>query len=141
MKGSTKAFLLIESVVCFAPALVMLALGVIMVPVQIWFLLSRAGEDGTGAALTVLAWVAGGMGGVIALTNLMLWITTPRSIFIGRGWTLAGAVAGGAALWPYAFGPVDSSWWRLAGLLPLLCAVHFIYLGRGFLFPELAQRR
>lgn len=139
MRGTAKAFLLVETVVCFAPALVLLALGLIMLPVQIWFLLDRAGEDGTTGALTVLALVVGGMAGVMALANLMFWITASRSSFLSRGWTLAGAVAGGAALWPYAFGPVDSTWWRLVGLMPLLCTVHLIYLGRDFLFPELTQ--
>lgn len=136
MKSTAKALLLMEAVVCFAPALVLLGLGLIMLPVQIWFLLNRAGEDGTGGALTVLALVLGGTAGTIALTNLMFWITAPRLSFLGRGWTLVGAVAGGAALWPYAFGPVDSSWWRLVGFLPILCAVHLIYLGRDFLFPN-----
>jgi len=141
MRSTTKALLLIETLVCFAPALVLLVLGLIMLPVQIWFLLNRAGEDGTGGALTVLALVIGGMAGVIALSNLMFWIATPRSSFLSRVWTLVGAVAGGAALWPYAFGPVDSAWWRLIGLMPLLCAVHLIYLGRDFLLPELTQQK
>jgi hypothetical protein len=139
MRSAAKALLLMEIVVCFAPALVLLALGLIVLPVQVWFLLDRAGEDGTGGALTVLALVIGGMAGVIALANLIFWITASRSSFLSRGWTLAGAVAGSAALWPYVFGPVDSTWWRLVGLMPLLCAVHLLYLGRNFLFPELTQ--
>ena len=140
MKSTAKVLLLMETMVCFAPALVLLGVGLIMAPVPIWFLLNRAGEDGTSGALAELALVIGGTTGIIALTNLMFWITAPRLSFLGRGWTLAGAVAGGAVLWPYAFGPVDSTWWRLVGLPPMLCAVHLIYLGRDFLFPELIQR-
>jgi hypothetical protein len=136
MKATVKTFLLIETAVCFIPALLLLALGLIMLPVQISFLFARAGDAGTTGALTVIALVAGGMAGVTALANVLVAILSPASSFLGRGWTLAGAVAGGAALLPYAVGPVDSAWWRLVGWMPLLCAVHVIYLGRAFLFPN-----
>ena len=130
-----KTLLVIEVAVCFAPALLILALGLMMVPVQVWFLFTRAGEDGTSGALAVIAMVMGGIAGVIAVANLLLRILIPQSNLLGRGWTFVGALAGAAALTPYTLGPVDSGWWRLVGWMPLLCALHLIYLCRRFLFP------
>jgi hypothetical protein len=136
MKAANKTLLLIEVAVCFAPALLVLALGVIMLPVQIWFLFTRAGEDGTVGAIAVIALVAGGIAGTIALANVLLRILRPPSNFLARGWTLVGILAGAATLMPYALGPVDSVGWRLVGWMPLLCTFHLIYLSRGFLFTN-----
>jgi hypothetical protein len=106
----------------------------LMVPVQIWFLFTRAGEiPGAGGAFTVIVLVTAGIAGIVALANLLLWILSPWSHFLGRGWTLLGAGAGGAALL-YVYGTADSGWWWLAGSMPLLCAAHLMYLGRAFLF-------
>lgn len=129
-----KNFLLVEAVVCFAPAGLLLWMGLLMVPTQIWFLFNRGAEDDTTGPFILIAWVTAGVAGVIALANLLCWILNPSSNFIGRYWTLAGAAVGSAALLPYAIGPVDSAWWRLVAWLPLLCAGHLIYLGRRFLF-------
>jgi hypothetical protein len=137
MRAPAKVLLLIEASVCFAPALLMLLLGIMMVPVQIWFLFTRAGKEaGANGAFEVIVLVAAGIAGVVALGNLLLSILNPRSHFLGRGWTLVGAIAGGAALLPFVYGPVDSGWWRLVGWMPLLCSAHLMYLGRGFLFTR-----
>jgi hypothetical protein len=135
MKPATKFLLQLETAVCFAPAAVLLLLGVIALPSQIYFLFANPEED-IGGTLALSAVTIGGIAGLVALTNLLSWIMNPSSSFIGRWWTLAGAVVGGAALLPYTIGPVDSHWWRLVGLMPLVCSVHLIYLGRDFLFPD-----
>ena len=136
MKPVAKALLMIETTVCFAPAGVLLWLGLLMVPAEIYFLFTGPGDGSLTDLLTLLAWTAGGVAGVVALLNLLFWIVDRPSAFIGRYWTLAGAVAGSAALLPYTAGEVDSPWWRLVGLMPLACSVHLMYLGRDFLFPD-----
>jgi hypothetical protein len=136
MKPAFKTLLLLEVAVCFAPALLLFVLGLMMTPVQIWFLFTRIGNGGTDGALMLICLVVGGLAGIIALTNVLLRILSPPSNFLGRGWTLLGAFAGGAALMPVAIGPVDSDWWRIVGWMPLLCTFHLIYLCRGFLFAR-----
>jgi hypothetical protein len=135
MKPVAKALLMIETTVCFAPAGALLCVGLLMVPTQIYFLITGPGEASLTGPLTVIALTAGGAAGVVALLNLLFWIVDRPSAFIGRYWTLAGAIAGGAALLPYTAGEVDSPWWRLVGWMPLVCSIHLIYLGRDFLFP------
>lgn len=134
MKAAIKTLVLIEVVVCFAPASLILAFGVMMVPTQIWFLFTHEGEGAVSGPLGLIVLVAGGIAGNIALLNLLLRILSPPVHFLGRGWTLLGALAGAAALTPYTFGPVDSAGWRLVGWMPLLCTLHLIYLGRRFMF-------
>ena len=135
MKPATKFLLQLETAVCFAPAAVLLLIGVIALPSQIYFLFASS-EPHLGDTLILIPWTIGGIAGLVALTNLLSWIMNPSSSFIGRWWTLAGAAAGCAALLPYTIGPVDSHWWRLVGLMPLVCTAHLIYLGRDFLFPD-----
>jgi hypothetical protein len=135
MKPATKFLLQLETAVCFAPAAVLLLLGVIMLPSQIYFLIVNPEDDAIGALL-LFALTIGGIAGLVALANLLWWIMNPSSSLFGRWWTLAGAAAGCAALLPYTIGPVDSHWWRLVGLMPLGCTAHLIYLGRDFLFPD-----
>jgi hypothetical protein len=134
MKAAIKTLLMIEVAVCFAPASLILALGVMMVPTQIWFLFRDQGEDPVWGPLGLIVLVIGGIAGNIAVLNLLLRILSPPSHFLPRGWTLLGTLAGAAALTPYTFGPVDSGWWRLVGWMPLLCTLHLIYLGRRFMF-------
>ena len=135
MKPATRFLLQLEAAVCFAPAAVLLLLGLIALPSQLYFLFANADEH-IGVTLLLAAVTLGGIAGLVALTNLLSWIMNPSSSFMGRWWTLAGAVVGGAALLPYTIGPVDSHWWRLVGLLPLICSAHLIYLGRDFLFTD-----
>jgi hypothetical protein len=140
MRAPAKVLILIETAVCFAPALLILLLGLLMVPVQIWFLFTGAGKEaGSDGAFELMALVTAGAAGVVALGNLLLWILGPRSHFLGRGWTLVGAIAGGVALLPYVYGSVDSGWWRFVGWMPLLCPAHLMYLGRAFLFTRAAS--
>jgi hypothetical protein len=134
MKPAFKILLLLEVAVCFAPALLVLMLGVMMTPVQVWYLFT--GEAGMVSTLMFICLVVGGLAGNIALTNVLLRILSPPSHFLGRGWTLLGIFAGGAALLPLAVGDVDSNWWRIVGWMPLLCTLHLIYLCRGFLFAR-----
>lgn len=121
---------------CFTPALLLLLLGLIFLPSQIWFLLTEPWEGVAEGAFSVAALVTGGVAGTVALSNLLGWILSPSLAFLPRYWTLAGAVAGGAALLPYLWGPVDSTWWRFVGWMPVLCTAHLMYLGRSFLFPR-----
>ena len=133
MSSVAKCFLWAEVTVCFAPAVLLLGIGLIALPVQIRYLIAGDADSIIGA-LTVIALTTGGAAGLVALGNLLNWVMDPPSIFIGRWYTLTGAIAGSAALLPYTAGEVDSPWWRLVGWMPLVCTVHLMYLGRTFLF-------
>ncbi|HEU5134597.1 MAG TPA: hypothetical protein VFU13_05575 [Steroidobacteraceae bacterium] len=133
MKPILKVLLAIEVLVCFGPLTIVLLLGLVIAPLQLAFLFSAHDEARPGAAL-VLAAVAAGMAGMAALVNVLLWLFSPPSHFLGPRWTLAAMVLGMLPVAFYAFGPVDSVAWRLAGLLPLACTFHLAWLARGFLF-------
>jgi hypothetical protein len=69
---------LLETTVCFAPAGLLLAFGLMMVPTQVYFLFAAPEEPATGA-LMVIALTTGGIAGVVALANLLSWILRPKN--------------------------------------------------------------
>jgi len=133
VKLITKVLLAVEVFACFAPMAILLLVGIAIAPMQLQFLFSSYSEARPGALLFLVA-VGAGIAGMAALANVMLWLFSPPTKFLSRRWTLAGMVLGMLPVAFYAFGPVDSMSWRLAGLLPLACACHIAYLARDFLF-------
>jgi hypothetical protein len=126
VKPIFKVLLILEVLVCFAPMAYVLLLGFVIVMMQ---LMSPFSLD----SLTVVGPVLAGIAGLLALANVLLWLLKPPSSFLSRVWTWIFMLLGLLPILPYALLPVDSIGWRVAGLMPLLCTGHLIYLARGFL--------
>ena len=133
MSTIARTLIVVEVMICFGPMSLVLLLGLVIAPMQLQFLFTLEGEGRLGS-LILLASVGAGMAGLVALTNVLLWILGPSSTFLGRRWTWLGILLGILPISMYAFGPVDSIGWRVAGVLPLVCTLHLSYLARAFLF-------
>lgn len=107
MNPIVRTLIIVEIVICFAPMSLVLLLGLIIAPMQLQFLFTLESEARLGSLL-VLASVAAGVAGLVALTNVLRWIFGPSSSFMGRRWTLLGMLLGILPISVYAFGPVDS---------------------------------
>ena len=137
MSRFARVLLVIELIVCFAPATILLLLGAMIIPIGI----VAAAFRGVFLAqyfLSVALIVAGvlGMVGLLALASL-IGLGTPTRI--SNRAILALALTGAAALMPMVVS--DSQWWRLIGVLPILASLHLIYLARGQLFPLWPESR
>jgi hypothetical protein len=127
-----KALLIIELVVCFAPVAILLYVGLI------FFLHALALSVSSGLfdvhdLLPVAMLLAGVLGMAALFAVVAILIAGGQSVFSNRI-ILVFALAGFASLLPLVAGPVDSNWWRLVGLLPILAGLHVLYLARAHLF-------
>ena len=133
MRSSTKAFLCIEVIVCFAPMVLLLLLGVLLVPIQ--FVAINHEPLLWRDSAFVLAQVACGVIGLVTLLSLLgsLLFGLKR---IGGPWLVCTGVALGALpIVPIAvFG--DPWGWKLLGVLPLAATSHILYLSRRALFSS-----
>jgi hypothetical protein len=107
----------------------MLALGMLIIPMGIVFGGHLA--FGNFAALVFVVAGALGMHALLSLVTMLLAGEQPK---LSPRTTLIFAAIGYASLLPMVIGPVDSQWWRLAGILPMLAGAHVIYMARAHLF-------
>ena len=127
MRRSLKALLLLELFACFAPAIVLLLLGLIVIPVS--FLMDPRLEALGGAAMVI-----GGLAGMTGIAIVVAALMSGTKPKLSTPVVLALAAMGFASLLPLAVGTVDSFGWRLIGWLPILAGAHVIYLARSLLF-------
>jgi hypothetical protein len=135
MKANLKVLLVLELFVCFAPAVVMLLLGLIFLPVS--FAMAPRLENLDG-----LAMVVGGVFGIIGIFVVVAALMSDKKPQLSTRVILILVAMGFASLLPLVIGSVDSFRWRLIGLLPIVAGVHVIYLARPLLFtaPPPTQR-
>jgi hypothetical protein len=133
LRLATKLLLCIEIVVCFAPVLLLLLLGVLMVPFQI-VAVNHEPLLWRGPATLIASVVCGGIG-------LLTLLFVLGKLFVGRKpvgspWLICTGVALGALpIVPIAiFG--DTWGWKFAGALPLAASAHCLFLARGLLFSS-----
>jgi uncharacterized protein DUF6174 len=133
MRCSTKSLLCLEIVVCFAPVVLILLLGVLLVPIQ--FVALNHEPLLWRDSATLLAQVACGGLGLVTLFFMVGSIFFRRQPIASPWLICTGAALGALPIVPYAvYG--DTWWWRLVGILPLAATTHILYLGRGILFPS-----
>jgi hypothetical protein len=132
MRANLKVLLMLELFVCFAPAVVMLFLGLIFLPVS-FVMDPRLGN------LDGLAMIVGGLCGVIGISVVVAALMSGKKPQLSTRVILVLAAMGFASLLPLVVGSVDSFGWRLFGLLPILAGVHVIYLARSLLFGDKTQ--
>ena len=133
MRPLTKTLLVIEVGVCFAPAFITLFLGILfIVPAQIYSL--RAGD------LFALVWIslcAGGIVGTIGLVVIVNKVFAPEYKAPKPRITWFMIACGVVPLVYFCivslevYGISLDEFW--SAYLPLICTMHFIYLGRHYL--------
>ena len=127
MRANLKVLLVLELFVCFAPAVVMLFLGLIFLPVS--FIMEPRLDNLDG-----LAMVVGGICGIVGIFVVVAALMSGKKPELSTRVILILAAMGFASLLPLVIGSVDSIRWRLFGLLPIAAGVHVIYLARSLLF-------
>jgi hypothetical protein len=129
MRGNLKVLLVLELLVCFAPAVVLLILGLIIIPAS--FAMEPRLENLHGPAMLV-----GGLCGVIGISFVVAALMSGKEPRLASPVVLILAALGLASLLPLVVGSVDSFRWRLFGLLPILAGLHVMYLARSLLFKK-----
>lgn len=132
MRDRSRLLLIVEVLVCFAPAGAMLLIGAFMLPFQVSFLLKD--PLSWEGPLTVICSVIGGLAGSGALLYVLYRlfhddrpIERPIPVLIGMALGIAPLIP-----WTGADGAL-----RLVALLPLICSAHIIFLSRRLLFTHL----
>jgi hypothetical protein len=133
LRLTTKVLLSIEVVVCFAPVLLLLLLGVLLVPFQL-FAVNHEPLIWRGPA-TVIASVACGGIGLLTLLFVLGKLFFGRKPVESPTLVCTGVALGALPIIPMAmFG--DPWGWKLVGALPLAASAHILFLARGMLFSS-----
>jgi len=133
MRWTTKTLLCLEVVVCFAPVVVLLLLGVLLVPMQ-FVAINHEPLMWRGSA-SLLASIACGGIGLVTLVFMLGSIFFRRKPLASPWLICTGVAIGALPIVPMAvYG--DPWGWKLVGALPLLATAHILYLGRAMLFPS-----
>ena len=132
IRPTTKVLLCIEVVVCFAPVVLLLLMGLLLIPIQ-FLALNDEPLLWRGPAALLGSVVCGGVG----LTTLLFVLgkLLLGSAQIRSPWVICTGVALGAL--PIV--PMVASgygWWWIVGVLPLAASAHILFLARRMLFPS-----
>ena len=122
-----KFLLILELIVCFAPVVALLILGLLIIPVS--FVM-----DPRASNLDALAMIVGGICGMVGVFSIGTAVMSGKRPRISTPVIVIFATLGIASLLPIVVGSVDYDWWRLIGLLPILASLHLVYLARALLF-------
>ena len=142
-----KTILFLEILVCFGPTFLSLVTGVIFVLYLAPSWLSRTHLDiEIGGALMVFA-LLGGVLGMIAVISLFIKIIKPSASVLSPSKLKIFVLSGIVAI-------LGVTWWMYGGLsfsnyaalipvtfqiLPVIAAIHLVYLGRSYLFKTAAN--
>ena len=133
MRPLQKILLLLEVVICFGPSFLILAMGLIVIPVAISSLI-----EGQFSGLYLLAMLLGGGFGMAALLSLVIKVMEPDSHVLSpakiRVFMAMGVVAIVGFLFMVSEG--GASWQMIALCLPILSSLHLLYLGRQYVFSS-----
>ena len=133
MRAFLKTLLALEIAVCFAPMTLMLAIGALLIPIQIIALVDEPllWEGPFEVIGSVLCGVAGLATLVFLLDKLF---GASGTTTIKRPWlVLAGAIVGGIPLVQVATSPILA--WRVLSTMPIVCGLHVLFLSRRMLLP------
>jgi hypothetical protein len=149
MNRHTRNLLLFELLVCFAPAVAFLAIGVLMLPIWVGMLGASifkveyrsaiSGIEGVAVVASILA-VLGGIIGLVGLLRVMRLLLKPDAPTVITSRTRLYVVVGVATpvllaivffwrdIWPLVF----------LSVLPIAASLHIVFLARKALFPALS---
>jgi len=143
MRGWARGLLLVEIFVCFTPCMLMLLVGTMMVPTQLFFLF-REPLDWLGAAWLLFS-VAGGIVGLLTLIFVVSRLLGHRENFARPVVLLGGILAGIAPLLltlviaVVATGEVEWGTLTVTTVLPLLASAHILFLSRHLLLASFRE--
>jgi hypothetical protein len=129
-----KFMFVLELIVCFAPAVFLLILGVVIMPVSFIMEPRVSNLDG-------LAMVLGGLCGLVGISAALAALMSGARSRLPTPVILVLAALGFASLLPLVVGSVDSFGWRIVGLLPILAGLHVVYLARAQLLRRAPTTR
>lgn len=132
MRPIVKSLLIAEVVICFAPLALVLAVGALMAPSQVFFFFEEPLEWEGPASL--VGAVICGIAGLSALVLVMARLLGANLVFKRPTLIVTGIWLGALPILA-AFMSPDIGWW-LAAVVPLGVAAHVIFLSRRFLFPD-----
>jgi hypothetical protein len=132
MSPMTKKLLVIEVIICFSPIIFLLIMGTVFLPQQLYFLV-KYGEVGS---LIVVVLTIGGWLGLISLIIVLNKLLNDSSERIINNKLVVVFLALGTVSLVSADQFVLGGIYRAVSLLPLICTLHIIYIGRKFLFSQ-----
>ena len=139
-KRHVRTLLLIELILGFAPVAVLLLVGLFVSAFQVLFLMtSEEVRAHPGGSLTVIFSSLFGLFALGSMVNLVVTLfRANKAVFSRRSTIGLGGI--GLVMLAALIAVSETVAWKLFFLVPLLVAVHFIYLGRDELFPSNAGR-
>jgi hypothetical protein len=143
MRGWARWLLLVEIFVCFAPCTLMLLVGAMMVPMQLFFLF-REPLDWLGVTWVLFS-VAGGSVGLLTLIFVVSRLLGSRENFERPVAMLGGILAGLAPLLlnlliaVIATGEVEWGTLTVTTVLPLLASAHILFLSRNLFLASFRE--
>jgi hypothetical protein len=152
MKTLPRNLLLIELPVCFAPAVVFLAIGIFMLPIWVGMLgaaifkaeyrSALSGIEGFVVVASILA-VIGGLIGLLGLARVMrlLLKTEPPAAVSGRTRLYSFIGVATPILLAIVFFWRDIRALVFLSVLPIAASLHIIYLARNAFFPTKRRLR
>lgn len=130
MRPLYKFLIIVEAIIGFGPLVLLLGLGLITVPISIMGVL-----DGYYVALIMLLVEVGGFLGMFAFISVLMHILEPNRYFLSFFKLRLFIICGFCSILGFAFMSginVEFVWL----FIPLGVAVHFIYLGRRYVFAS-----
>ena len=128
MKLIYKFLIIVEAIIGFGPLIILLGLGLLTIPISIMGIL-----DGYYGALVMFLIEAGGFFGMFAFICVLMHILEPNRYFLYFIKLRLFIICGFCSILGFVFMSginIESIWF----LIPLVVAVHFIYLGRKYVF-------
>jgi hypothetical protein len=128
MRPIYKFLIIVEAIIGFGPLVILLGLGLITIPISIMGIL-----DGYYGALVMLLIEFGGFLGMFALISVLMHTLEPSRYFLSFAKLRLFIICGFCSILGFAFmsGINIKFIWLLT---PIAVAVHFIYLGRKYVF-------
>jgi len=131
MRAVLRALLLLEVLVCFGPMTLMLMMGALLVPVQVFALFDEPLLwEGPVQVIGSVLCGAAGLGTLIVLLSKLFEASETDGI--KRPWLVfGGALIGAIPLIDPLTSPIVA--WRILGAMPIVAGVHVLILTRRFL--------
>jgi hypothetical protein len=133
-----KHLLLVEVGVCFLPVILQLMLGLLIAPMQIFFLATAESKAKLGA-LGFLALVATGICGLVALHSVLKWLVFQSPTTLKPKTVLCLMAIGVLPLIVFAPYATTNALGVVTVILPLVCSAHLAWLARDYLFGTSAS--
>jgi len=130
MRPIYKFLIIVEAIIGFGPLVIILGLGLIAIPISIVGIL-----DGYYGALLMLLIEIGGFLGMFAFISVLMHILEPSRYFLSFSKLRFFIICGFCSILGFAFMSginIELIWL----LIPIAVSVHFIYLGRKYVFAD-----